>query len=479
MADVLRQHDLEPSLVDRSVYATKRRWSAFDFTSVISFLVGALMLIPVPLVIPKLTAVGRPAMLVGLLLAGGWLIGRAHSRLGLKGPQPLRWAAGIYLAAVLASYAAGYLRGLPTIEANAADRAMISTVVFVGVMLAAADGIVSRSRLNGVIKTLVVCGAIMGFIGLIESVTKIKISSYMVIPGLTPASDDFNGAFQERGAGFFRVQSTAAHYIEFSAVMAMTLPFAIHLTRFSPTRLARQIFGICTLLIFMAIPVALSRTGVVALGVGMATLFFAWSWRVRLNMAIAGVLMTLLLAIGKPGILGTLLALFTWWDADPSIATRTQDYSMVTGFFMQRPWLGRGPGTFVPTVYDFLDNEWLMHVVTMGAIGVLALIGMYVTTITLSVIVWRRATSDEDRHLAACLIAIQLIGITVSGTFDTFSFSTYAVTFFLLSGVAGALWRLTHPETDVRTAAARLPGKALSLFTRRGTRAPRDTAVVG
>jgi O-antigen ligase len=235
--------------------------------------------------------------------------------------------------------------------------------------------------------------------------------------------------------------------------MVLTLPFAIHLARFAPTRLGRQASTVGALLITAAVPVTLSRTGVLALFVMALALLPAWPWRVRFNIgaATAGLLAATVVAV--PGLLGTLVSLFSNLSGDPSIEGRTQDYAQVYRFVAQRPWLGRGPGTFVPKLYIVLDNQWLGTLVDSGAIGVVALAAMHLTAIWLAAVTLRRSSSARDRHLCACLIAVQLVAVAVGGTFDSLGFTTFATTVAVLMGLSAAMWRLSHPTRQVRTTA--------------------------
>jgi O-antigen ligase len=447
--------DLEPALVDSAIYSTRRRRSPLDASSLLSLLVMLLFIIPVDIVVPQLTALGRPALMLGMVLAVGWLVMKLHPRLTVRGPQPMRWVAVIYLVAVLLSYASGSMRGMPELEMNAADRYVIYTIMLLGIMLTAADGLADRSQLDTVIRTMVWCGGVMALIGLVEFVTAIQLAKYIVLPGLASHHDELLG-FENRGDGFFRVASTAQHYIEFSSVMAVTLPFAIHTARFARRPSSRMVATVCAFMIAAAIPVTLSRTGIVALGVAGLVMFMVWPWRVRFNVMVLGFGMTLAMMAAKPGLLGTIKSLFSDFNEDPSIQGRTDDYQVIFQYFAQRPLFGRGPGTFVPVLYFFLDNEWLMHLVTMGIIGVAALAVLHLTAMSLAVIASRRSVREEDKHLCACIVAGLLISATVAGTFDSFSFSTFCVTFFLVAGFAGAMWRLTHPDQNVRSSAPRL-----------------------
>jgi polysaccharide biosynthesis protein PslJ len=124
---------------------------------------------------------------------------------------------------------------------------------------------------------------------------------------------------------------------------------------------------------------------------------------------------------------------------------------MVSYWFSQRPWLGRGPGTLIPDLYIILDNQWLLTLVTGGIIGVAALAVFHITCITLATVALRRSVTEEDRHLCAALISAQVVAVIVSATFDSFSFTTFAFTLALMSGLCGAVWRFTHPARLIRT----------------------------
>jgi O-antigen ligase len=180
-----------------------------------------------------------------------------------------------------------------------------------------------------------------------------------------------------------------------------------------------------------------------------------WTWRVRYHLLVLGVLMVGVLGAIRPGIIGTLTALFSKADEDPSISGRTEDYAHVEQWFSQRPILGRGPRTLIPDLYIILDNQWLYSLVTQGIVGLLALALMHVVAIWLAALAFRRSKSAEDRHLAMALICAQVISLLVGATFDSLSFTTFSTTWALLTGMCGAVWRLTHSARTVRQSTIR------------------------
>ena len=446
--------DFEPSLVADGTYASRRRYGRIDGAALLSIQVFLLVVLPPRIVVPTLTNVGRPAMVLGMVLFCWWFVVRLSPRLTMTGPQPLRWAILVLFVSTLMSYAAGYLRGLPSLEANGSDLTALWTLEFAGVILMAADGIPNWDRLFGVLRVLVWGGGFMAVVGYLQFAFDVDVTRYIVLPGLQLKGE--LAGFQNRGGdGLFRVASTATHYIEFSTVMAMTLPLAIHFARFAPTRRQRQLFAVVAVLVAGAIPITLSRTGVVALAAMLLVMVPAWNWRMRYNFMILGAGLLAAITVVKPGLIGALTGLFLDVGVDPSISGRTEDYAVVGHYFSQRPWLGRGPGTFIPSLYQVLDNQWLVTAVTAGIVGVAALVALHATCITLAAVAMRRSVSAADRHLCAVLISIQVIAIVVGGTFDSLGFSTFAFTLALLMGACGTVWRFTHPMATVRTSTPR------------------------
>lgn len=448
----LHPADLEPSWVGERTYVTRRRLTLIDAPVLLSFMVCLLTLIPSHLILPGMTDLGRPALIVATLMWFWWMAARLNSRLVLTGPQPMRWAVLAFLLSMLLSYAIGFLRGLTTMEANSADRWMLTAAAISGVILLTADGMPNWQRLDGVLRVFVYCCAFVAVVGLIQAFLYFDLTQYMRVPGL-----EMKGwvvGLEIRGGGV-RVPSTTFHYIEFSLLMAMALPFAIHYTRFSATSRQRQLFGFLALLIAAAIPATMSRTGFVALGIVMLVLMPVWGWRLRYNMLALGMIMLAGLAVVKPSIVTTITNMFLGASTDPSITSRTDRYDMVGYYFSQRPWLGRGTGTWVSPQYQYLDNQWLAFALTNGVVGVAVLGALHVTAIVVALLARKRSTSERDRHLCTILVAVQLVAIAAGFTFDSLSFSTYATAMSLMIGMCGAVWRLSHPALMVRTSTPR------------------------
>ncbi len=292
----------------------------------------------------------------------------------------------------------------------------------------------------------------MAAIGILQALLRIDLTEYMVVPGLVAKSDALE--FETRGAAI-RVASTTTHYIEMSAFLAAVQPFAVHLALFSETKRQKRLSFVAALVIAAGIAVTVSRTGIVALALMLIVLFPVWAWRTRFNIAVVLVGAVGAFGLLVPSLFRTLTRLFDDPGGNSSIQARTERYTLAWNYFAEHPLLGRGTGTWIAPQYQIMDNQWIETALSGGIIGALTLLGLMVTGIVLATKAMRRATTPVHRHLAACLIATQVMAIAVAGTFDSLAFSTYTAILALTVGLCGTVWRLTHPARAVRTSTTR------------------------
>ena len=443
--------DLEPSFVSRRTYATRRRSPRIDAATILGLMIVLLTVIPSRYILPGLTDLGRPGLVVGFLLFCWWVMVRFAPHLVVVGPQPLRWALLAFGITCLISYAAGELRGLTTMEFNGADRMMLFVGVFMGVALAVADGIPNWWRLQVVVKVLVWFGTFMATVGIIQYVTRIDVTAYLAIPGLEQKGDQLG--FESRGAGV-RVASTATHYIELATILATILPFAIHQTIFATSRKAKFWYGVCSLALTLCTLATISRTGMLGLFIVLFVLVPTWGWRLRYNVLVISGMFLAVLTAAKPSLAVTLFRLFDDPTNNPAFTVREDRYPLVWYYVGQRPWFGRGTGTYIAPQYQILDNWWLSFLISNGIIGVAVLAALHFTGVTLAFKAMRRAASPEIRHLCAVVLSTQLIAIVVAFTYDSLAFLSYATIVGLTLGMCAAVWRLTHPARIVRTTSA-------------------------
>ena len=444
--------DLEPSLLYERTYATRRRPTYIDAAVLLSLMFLLLAVIPAREVLPGATDVGRPALVVGFLLFLWWAVTRFSPGLVMVGPQPIRWAFFAYFGVLLIGYAVGFLRGLTSMEANAADRTMIYFCCFGGALLTAADGLPNWLKLRTLLKVLVVSATFVAAFGVVEYLLGRDLSNYLLIPGLQEKG--WIPVLEDRGSGV-RVAGTTSHYIEMAAYLALVLPFAIHFAIFARVPKRRWMAIAACVIMAAGIASTISRTGIISEVIMFCALVPLWTWRMRYNI---GVVLTVLVgaaAAATGGLVHTLLHLFDNPTGNSSISVRYERYPMAFHYIGQRPWFGRGTGTWVSPQYQIMDNMWLEILLNNGFVGAIAYAALHITAITVAWMALRRSKEREVRHLCAALISTQFMGLIVAATFDSLAFLTFATTLGLTVGMCGTVWRLTHPQRMVRTSATR------------------------
>lgn len=452
-APAIHAADLEPALFADQVYGSRRRALRMDAAFAFGVAICLLTLIPSRLILPGTSAdVGRPGTILCVLMFCWWAATRCNPQLAMPGPQPIRWAVLLYLLALLVSYVIGFERGLTPLEANAADRALLASgAAFIGAILVAADGISNWDRLRVTLQVFIWCCVYMSVIGLLQKVLPFNIVEYMTVPGLSNLGIP---GYQERGGGL-RVAATTTHYLELAATLSIALPVAIHFAKFAVTRGGRRWFGGAALLISAGILVTISRTGIISVLIAVLILMPLWTWRARYNVVAVGLSAVVAMSAVQPSTVRTFYDIFAGASDDSSIEVRLERYAMVGYYYSQRPWLGRGTGTWEPPMYQFLDNQWLRTALEGGAVGVAILVVLHVTAITVAGIAMRRARDEADRHLCLVLISVQVVAMFIAYTFDSMTYTTYSLTLGMSIGLCGAVWRFTHPSRAVRTSTPR------------------------
>jgi O-antigen ligase len=401
--------------------------------------IGALMYIPSALVLAPLGGAGSPATLLAVALVIWYLLMWLHPAARLaRGPQPVRAAALAFACVTVAAYVSASRHNLPTLQQNGADRGMILMLGWTGVLVLAADGISSWERLGTLLRRVVIGGTTMAAIGIGQFATGLNIASYLTIPGFTtkvPLVDLLNRD------GINRPSATAAHPLEFAAVLAICLPLALHQARFAgPGKRLRRWLQVA--LIGAALPITISRSAVLGIAAVALTLLPTWPKRDR---RAAYVLIATGLAVtwlAVPRVMSLLYELFTHIGSESSSQSRIKAYSASTPFIAHHPWFGVGFGTFQPQTYFFVDDQYLMTLIETGFAGLLALLALLITAWSVARRARHRLTDPRLRDLAQSLAAAVAAAAVSFATFDALSFAIAAGLTFLIGGCAGAAWRM-------------------------------------
>jgi O-antigen ligase len=422
---------------------------------VLAFLCFLIPALPSYVVLPgPLKSNGSPARVIAVMLFGlvvlGFVVVRrtAHVRRVSPGAMILLF----YFLLWLTTYGVGLLladRSLGwELVAASRTRAVLTLIANVGV------GLYTLARVRTARQRDIVLGCLAAgltfacLVGLLQ-VFSIDLRFLFRPPGLvvnTEGAGDVGlaaGLAERMGAA--RVVGTSQHAIEFSVLAAVTIPLTIYFARNAATRTVRFLSAAACGVAMLALPAAVSRSGVVSLAV--ALLIYMFHFRVR---AIANTVMLGCMAVGGyvlafPHIVNALWNTITGSSGvDESIQGRTADYAGVSMIFHEHPVFGLGLGG----QRRFYDNEWLQVVVQGGLVGLAAMIAISLGAIFGIAAALRRAASPREREQAYMLGSVAA-GILVSAfTFDSFQYQQVTLIVFIVFGILWSCFTIQVPEPN-------------------------------
>jgi polysaccharide biosynthesis protein PslJ len=397
-----------------------------------------LMVVPARLVIAPLGAAGAPAL---LLAVGGlfwWLnMNLMSGRILRPRPETTLILVAALVTAVLCSYVAAMTRPIDGLEVRAADRGLIKIVAWAAVVLLTVDGISTRDRLETLLRRFTVLGSIVAAIGVVQAFSGVDVTRYIIVPGL---SANFEYATLLSRGGLNRPAGTATHPIEFGVVMAMVLPIALHFALHSEPG-ARLRRWIVVLLVGLAMALSVSRSAIVGEAVALLILFVGWPARRRIFALMLLPVLVVLVRLAVPGLVGTLVNLFTGISTDPSADSRISALPLAMSFVRAAPVFGRGFGTFLPS-YVILDNQYLGFLIETGAVGLLILLAFLASGVWAGRAGALASPDAAGRDLGYSLAAASAVPLVTFVTFDALSFPMAAALAFFVVGSSAAFARI-------------------------------------
>ena len=418
--------------------------------SVVPVLTGYLLLVeivPSGWIVPAFGDVGTPANIYALLAliwyTASWLAGHTRSAPGTAAPRLALWA---FAAAVLLGYLAlaDPARQAVGLETQAADRGLIGLAAWMGVVVLASAGIRDYAELQLILRRMVLYGSGIGALGIIEFFTSKDLLASVRVPGLRPSS--LTSDLITRGS-YIRPAANTSQPLELAAVLALLLPFALQ-QAFEPGRTGRLRRWLPVALIGGAMPLTVSRTSIIGLVVVLVMLLPTWRparrWAALGFLALgAGVA-----KVAVPGLGTTVVNMFSALagGGDASTQARTADFGGVAQYIEQRPWFGRGYGTFIPDLYRYTDDMYLLSMVEIGVFGTLVIAALFIVGYRAGRLGRRLYTDEPRRELGQCFAAAMVSALVVSATFDSLTFPMFAGMAFLLLGLSGAYLAIARRE---------------------------------
>jgi polysaccharide biosynthesis protein PslJ len=403
-----------------------------------------LMLIPASLIFTPLGGTGTPATVFAFCILlwylASWVTGRLKP---YGGSHLVRVAMFIFVLAVLASFVAAVTRDITEPEVLAADSALVWLGCGAALVVVACGAITEYDRLEVLLRRLVILGAVVSAVAILQF-RGIDLTKLIHIPGLSvnTANTSYSGSVN----GYSRAMGTASQPIEFGVVLAMLLPLALQ-QAFNPSIGGRFGRWAPVTLIAVAAPLTIARSAIIGLAIVFLVLFPTWRPRRRLN-----VLCVLIIGVGfmhilVHGLIGTFIALFEgiFNGQNSSVNDRVADYAGVAQYVAERPIFGRGIGTFLPLMYRYTDNMYLLGIVEIGIVGVVAMFFLFIAGIQAAALGRRRARGEYReyrRETGMALVASMAVALVTSGTFDSLTFPMFSGLFFLLLGCCGAYYSI-------------------------------------
>ncbi len=410
--------------------------------------------IPSNMTISALGSVGRPAVLWGLILALWWVIHRLHApRLASSSPsQPVRVAYAAIVVVVLVGFAAALLRGQPADQVTSATGAVLRLASWGGVLLVAMDGITTMRDLRRLIDRIVLLATIVAILGLVQTFSGQTLVDQLAIPGFELTEE---GGVQSRGA-FVRATGTATHPLEFAMLLTCALPLALTSATARSGDVSRRAWPTWSAVVILGVTLLVSASRSAILGFALVLLATLPALHGRLRgMLIAGSAVAVaVIAVVRPGMLGTMLSAFTGVDSDSSAQSRSDALERAPEFLSVSPWYGSGFGTFLSRYYIF-DNQWVLTTVELGVLGLLAFAGLICAAMWSAWHARRLSAMNDVRVLGQGLLAACLGGAVALIGFDGLSFPISAGVLFLVMGTTASLRAIAHGDrwmADVRRA---------------------------
>ncbi|MEW1823712.1 O-antigen ligase family protein [Arthrobacter sp. NPDC080031] len=422
----------------------------------VSFIVRAMafciFFFPSAMVFKPIGAAGTVPMILAVFVCGLWI---CSVLFGFHNPMEIRHPGRLSLTALFlatcASYAAlyaGITGGSTELARASADRWLILLMASAGIVLVVGEVIRSLSDAMILIRALLAGAFFCCLVAVIQFVFRMNPMEWFqyAMPGFT-----YNGGdtpFQSRGA-LLRVAGSTFHSIELAVVSAMLLPLSIWRLIYDKRGwVGYKLLG--TALLIFAVASTVSRSGVLGLVVGVAVFIPFLPATPRLWALIASPIALAGLFLGVPGLMSTLTETITSSGTDPSISTRTDNYPRVASMVTHHPILGAGPGNYLAdTAIHILDNEYLNAAVTLGLVGLFAMIIYLLVPGVASILAARASRTPQLKSFAAAVGAGGLVAGICSLTFDSMSFPVFALTYPVLVGLGGAAWNMVKLEIRI------------------------------
>lgn len=260
------------------------------------------------------------------LVIAGFVFARRNSAERTRNPGTMIIIAYFFL--LFLTYGTGLLDPKNGVIEASKTRTMLVMCAHVGGVALYVMKSVRTSRQRSIVVGCLVAGLSYAcVVALFQAFSGVDLRELLVPPGFTESLEDIDFTSRE---GSRRVFGTSQHAIELSVLAVVGgVVLSLHLARYAIKPLHRQLSAIACALAIVAIPTAISRSGVVALAAALLVYMFAWNLRALANAVMVGLIVVGIYRLLLPDYLQALWYSIIYAERDTSISTRTEDYAVV------------------------------------------------------------------------------------------------------------------------------------------------------
>lgn len=391
-----------------------------------------------------------------LALAFAWLIAAAARRTRFETAdhgKPLALLAVAAIASAIANVGTINDAGLQTEAVKSLSFFLSFLVAFVLV----ASTVKSMRDVDTALFAIVLGGAIVAVAAIYESRARHNI--FNELHEWVPFLDYEGTATESRRAGRLRVRASAQHPIAMGAALAMCLPLALYLARHAVSRFRGALWLLVGLILLAGAMSAISRTVPLILLVMTGVAF--WLRRaIVLRLLPLVLLVPIVIPLATPGALRTLYesfipreGLIAQQQERPGTqgSGRIADLEPALRRWADSPVVGGGLGTGATRAEDprslaqlaaggeertpiIFDNQYMFTLVSLGALGVVALIWFVWGAVVKLGKAARRVGDRSGDLMAACAATCAGFGAGML-TYDAFAFVQVTLLFFVIAAL--------------------------------------------
>jgi len=444
------------------MWASADRWARRKLAPVdilIFLYVFAVLAFPSRIVVGGAGALGAPITLLALMLGISWFVVTVSCDTLTSRPVSLTMLGWVALSA--ASVGASYFTTSSVDAVRESERTLIIVTIALGAALRIALSLDDDEAFERTIDVLTVGGAVAAAIAIIQFASGVNIANlWTVVPGLSA-----NGELAEttQRLALNRPNGPALHAIELGVVLGMLLPVVMAHARNGRALAERGVRWASLAVTSAGVVVSLSRAALVVSLLSLLLATLLGPRREAFRIAVGSAVSVVLLFLAQPRLFEAITLMFVDLDNDLSIRGRTHDFDFVTQTVLQRPWWGRGFGSFQPGIGSpTLDNQYFETFIESGVMGVLAVLALFAVAVLAAAKAARWATTTDDQRMAASIAGGIGAGAVALAFFDGFSFLMFTSTVFVLAALAESRWRVAASSIERNRSTASPPPSRMS-----------------